>query len=639
MVPGQPINLSTAPQRDTTNRKQTSEWDAADARISAQRAFGLSQPVADTSISFLHRFSAPVSLVRDLGNLGSAAQPLLWQPTAGAVGPSLGYRVFDAYRYNADSALYYNTTRPYSRFEYRMGFRLEQWAEVFHTQNISPRWNFAARYRKITSPGAFRTQRTNHDNASLSTVYTSESKRYQLFGVVTFNQEQQDENGGILGDTLLSDPSFSDRQTVDVAIDSRNYSPRRSPVYNTLRDATVQLRHRYVFGPRDTLWSADSTAFDTRITPRFAVSHRMAYSSARHEYNDLRPDSARYLQLFNQRFTGVPGRDSVFMQQRQRTFDNAAQLEGFLGKPGRQWEASAGIGLRYDVFENETPLQIIKFPQWNTYLQGAVSRDSLGRGNWELAAHAQAYVLGPSAGSSVLEAHATGALFRGLNATLGFRQQLGTAPFSWQRYQNDYYVQTHDFGKESSTLLTGGIVLPRYGIGLRVRSWIVSNYLYLSEGGQLSQSAGLFNVTQGVVEKTFRKGIFVSANEFWLQQLTGGGPVHLPLLQSRHTLGIETRILKNAVAIATGLEVRYHTPYEADGYSPLFNRFFYQSAQTVSNIPQGSAYLNFKVKRLRATLSLDQIQQLIKPENVIQYPGYPAQSFMVRFGFVWTLIN
>ena len=637
-MPGQPIGLGTAPQRDTTNRKQTSNWDASDARITARKAFGASRNVADTSIAFLHRFRSGVSEVRNLGNLGSAAQPILWQPTAGAVGPSLGYHVFDAYRYDADSALYYNTTRPYSQFQYRMGFRLEQWVELLHTQNISPRWNFAARYRKITSPGAFRTQRTNHDNASLSTNYASESKRYQLFGVVTFNQEQQDENGGILSDTLLSDPSFSDRQTIDVAINSKDYSIRRSPVYNTMRDATVQLRHRYVFGPRDTLYSADSTSFDTRITPRFAISHRMTYGASRHEYNDLRPesDSLRYRALFNRPFTRG---DSVFMQQRQRYFDQSAQLEGFLGKPGRQWEAAAGAGLRYDVFENRTSLQTEDFPQWNPYLTGSVSRDSLGRGNWQLLANAQAYLLGPSAGSSVLEIKATGALFQGLDVTLGFRQQLGTAPFSWQRYQNDYYVQTHDFGKESSTLLTGGVVLPRYGIALSVRNWIVGNYMYLSAGGQLSQSAGLFQVTQGVVEKTFRKGIFVSANELWLQQLTGGGPVHLPLLQSRHTLGIETRILKNAVAIATGLEVRYHTSYQADGYSPLFNRFFYQSAQTISNIPQAGAYFNFKVKRLRATLSLDQLQQLIKKENVIQYPNYPMQSFTLRFGFVWTLIN
>ncbi len=636
MVPGQPIGLATAPQRDTSNRKQTSDWDATDARITAQHAFGLSRNVADTSISLLHRFPGAVSLIRDLGNLGSAAQPILWQPSAGAVGPSLGYHVFDAYRFSADSALFYNTTRPYSQFQYRMGFRLEQWVELLHTQNISPRWNFAARYRSIGSPGAFRTQRTNHDNASLSTVYASENKRYQLFGVATFNQEQQDENGGILGDSLLSDPRFADRQTIPVGINSAGYSIRRSPVYNNMRDATVQLRHRYVFGPRDTLYSADSTSYDTRITPRFAIGNRMMYGSSRHEYNDLLPDSARYLQLFNQRFTRG---DSVFVQQRQRYFDQSAQLEGFIGKPGRQWEAAAGAGLRYDVFENQTPLKTEKFPQWNTYLTGTVSRDSLGKGNWHILANAQAYLLGPAAGSSVLEANAIGALFRGLNVTLGFRQQLGTVPFSWQRFQNDYYAQTQEFDKESSTLLTGGIVLPRYGVALSVRNWIVGNYLYLSAGGQLSQSAGLFQVTQGVVEKTFRKGIFVSANELWLQQLTGGGPVHVPLLQSRHTLGIETRILKNAVAIATGLEIRYHTPYEADGYSPLFNRFFYQSAQTVSNIPQGSAYLNFKVKRLRATISLDQLQQLIKPENVIQYPGYPAQSFTLRFGFVWTLIN
>ena len=101
---------------------------------------------------------------------------------------------------------------------------------------------------------------------------------------------------------------------------------------------------------------------------------------------------------------------------------------------------------------------------------------------------------------------------------------------------------------------------------------------------------------------------------------------------------IETNLFKKALQIATGVEVRYHTAYEPAGYSPYYNRFYYQDTYNLSNIPEGSVFFNFRIKRFRAFLMGDQVQQIFA-DNVINFPGYPAQKFSIRFGFNWAMIN
>jgi hypothetical protein len=58
----------------------------------------------------------------------------------------------------------------------------------------------------------------------------------------------------------------------------------------------------------------------------------------------------------------------------------------------------------------------------------------------------------------------------------------------------------------------------------------------------------------------------------------------------------------------------------------------------INNYPEFSAFFNFRVKRLRVYIMADQLNQSIWPNNLTA-PGYPAQNAMIRFGFVWYLVN
>ncbi len=642
--PGDPLMLNNAPQRDTnSNKSNTADWQNYSARISYRQLYSEKIYTPDTGLHLFHRrpFSQP--WYRDLGNLGSPTRSLLFMPEH-RLGPSLGYRVFDVYRYNVDSLMYYNTNRPYSSFIFQLGSKLEQNAEIFHTQNIQPNWNFAIQYRKITSPGFYQIQRTNDDNGNISTNYQSKNQHYNLYAGVVYNKQQQDENGGILADSLLSFSDYTDRRTIPVRFENTTFgnigSNRRSSVTNALREVSVLLNHSYTFGRTDTLYNEDSTSFRTELTPRFGISHRLQITGEKHTYKDYRPDSLRYVDFFNYNFR-LNGEDTVSVVQKWFMIDNRFLLNGFVGKRENPLSFNAGLGTRYDNFNTEYATGNNTNGTFSTYLTGEIKKEALdtGRGQWEYKANALFYVTGEAIGSSQIN----GEIGKGIGNTFGTivagaKQSINHAPYAYRYYQNAFDTITASFDKESVTQLYARVDADRLKLSIGFSNYLVANYIYLNEQQLPAQFGSAFNISQLTLRKVFTWRSVVFDNEVALQQLAGDAPINVPQLMGRHQLSLERYIFKHALKIATGVEVRYHSNYKPSAYSPFFNRFYYQSVYTISNTPEATVFFNFKVKRFRAYLMFDQLQQFIV-RNTITAPGYPAQDFMIRFGFNWVMIN
>jgi hypothetical protein len=225
-------------------------------------------------------------------------------------------------------------------------------------------------------------------------------------------------------------------------------------------------------------------------------------------------------------------------------------------------------------------------------------------------------------------------------------QQLSDAPYAYTMYANQFYRQTADLGKESTTLLWGEVANAQRGIRLGIRNYLIGNYVYLKDSLegvtngklQMSQYDGAMNLTQVYLRYLLRLGHLVIDNDLAFQQLAGGGPVSVPSLLGRHTVAFESYVFRNALKVATGAEVRYHTAYNAEGYNPFYNRFYYQSAYTSINKPELTLFFNFKVKRFRAYGMVEQLQTLFWRNTVI-HPIYPSQDLMIRFGFDWVMVN
>ncbi len=633
--PGAPLNVNSTPPKDTS-KTNNNKWHDEDTRISFKKAFSQIKEYPDTSLHTFHRRPFTQPWYRDLGNLGSPARSLLFTPDP-HIGFTLGYHVYDVYRYDVDSLLYYNTTRPYTSFTYQMGSKLEQTARILHTQNITPNWNFAAQYQKITSPGFYKIQRNNNDNGAVTTNYQSKNLRYELYGGFVYNKEQHDENGGIIADSLLSDARYADRKTIKTFFQNDGYSSTRSSVTNNMRDFSIALKHAYTWGRIDTTYNEDSTRYFANLTPRFSISHQLELKSEKYQYKDIRPDSLRYVPLFTGKTLGET--DSVFMQQMLFALDNKLMLNGFIGTKEKQLEFSAGIGNRIDQISTYFDIGRNKTNYVSNYLAGTIRKEALKEGQWHYKADVQFYFSGQAAGNFTLNG-ALGKSFKNNlgGFTLGVGQQLNNAPYSYTIHETKFDTILTSLNKQSITQLYANIYSQKLRLSGGVRTYIINNYIYFNQKQRPDQYATAFNVSQVWVDKSFRFGVFVLDNELAFQQVSGSAPVNLPKIMGRHQLAAETRLFRNALKIATGIEIRYHSAYYGDGYSAFFNRFYYQNAYEVSNKPEGSVFFNFKIKRFRAYIMGDQLQQFFY-RNTIIAPGYAAQNAMLRFGFNWALVN
>ena len=664
---GQPGTITNSALRDTNaNKSNTGKWKNENANVTYEKLNTSHTYTPDTSLHTFQRQPFTQPWYNDLGNLGSPVYNLLFTPED-RLGPSLGYHVFDVYRFNVDSVAFYNTNRPYSVFNYQLGSKLEQTVGILHTQNIRPNWNFSVEYHKTNSPGFYKVERNNHDNASFTTNYKSLNRRYVLYAAMVYNKEQHDEDGGIVDPSQLLNPIYTDRKTIDAAYQNDGYSITRSTVSNVQRDFTLLLQHSYTWGRTDTTYSADSTQFSYKLIPRFSITHKMEVSTEKHTYKDLSPDSLRYTTLFNESFvnngTGyyTAQADSVFTQQKWFWIDNKILLNGFIGKEGHQLKFSAGIGNRYDQFVSQPApytihdsLGLDRSSIVSNYLEGELKKEALHPREWEYGANAKLFITGHDAGNFLLNG-LIGREFKNSSFIAGFREQLNSAPYSYTNYENQFTKLSYTFNTESVSQLYATLAISRFRLSGGVRSYVIGNYMYINENETPAQYTIPFTLNQAWIRKVFKAGDFYLDNELVYQQTANNAPINVPALMGRHQLTYERSMFKHALKIVTGIEVRYNTAYHPAGYDALLNRFFYQNSSYVDNAPVASVFLNFRIKRFRAFIMGDQLQQIFGVQNTILHMGTPVLNFnttgsnftpvyaapdaLIRFGFTWALVN
>lgn len=629
-------NMFEQGRTDSSALKKPEKWKEATTKIHYTIFDAQVKHAIDTTIDKFHRFQPSQPWwMRDLGNYGTAAINQFFSPDY-KPGLSLGFHVYDKYKINIDSLRYYNTTRPYSEFSFMLGSKNQQNASLLHTQNITPRWNFAADLRNFNSPGFFRLQGVNNIMGSLNTKYKSKNEKYKLYAAVVYNTITQNENGGVTDITQLEDPNFAERSLIAVNIPGvNNNSTRNSVVTNKHRDAHLLVQQSYAIGLTDTIYNNDSTGYHINFTPRFSLKHQLQISSERHIFRDLNPQTARYLPIDSIAFSL---RDTLLSQHNWTFVDNKFSLNGFLGKSGQQVQIEAGIANRLDWQSNYFRTDNIKLSSISNYLFANVKKEATAAKQWGYEGQAAFFFTGDALGNFNLQASASKDLGKWGLFSAQVQQVLSNAPFSYTTFYTNYYQRNYQLDKISNTRLGAHVLFPDIHLSFGVRNNLLANYIYFNSNLEVTQQSEAFSVLQAFGSKEFKFGLFSLDNEVVWQQATVNAPVNIPAFLFRHKLGIQTQMFKSALLVATGLELRYNTPYFADGYTPYFNQFYYQNDIKITNYPEVLVYANFKIKHFRAFVMMDQLQQLIST-NVLFAPGYPGPNAIFRFGFNWPLIN
>jgi hypothetical protein len=174
---------------------------------------------------------------------------------------------------------------------------------------------------------------------------------------------------------------------------------------------------------------------------------------------------------------------------------------------------------------------------------------------------------------------------------------------------------------------------------------LIQNFQYFSSGYQPLVYDKTLSYIKGTLSNQFKLSMHWNwYNELSLQLVDPNAPLHLPVIFTRQRLAFEGNFFKN-LFLSTGLELIYHSTFQPDAYMPLTGQFYLQDQFTTNNRPIANAYLNFRIKRFKGFIRMEQLNTLLATSNQLgtryQFtaPNYPGTGTWLRVGIWWNFIN
>lgn len=606
---------------------------------------------------FTRRYPLPADYVT-LGNLGTAARSLLFNPNL-KPGFDPGFHAFDIYKFKIEDTRFYQTTRPYTQLGYLLGSKAEQMINIVHTQNIRPNFNMALQYRLINSPGNFQNQNTSDNSYRINGNYQSRNKRYTVYGIFLANKLLSSENGGIQYDSLLDKPApYTNRFIIPTRLSgdstlTRNPFNTRVTTGNVYSESIFLLRQQYDFGQSDSLVVNDSTTIRL-FYPRFRLQHNFTFSRQQFEFRDFYsgPNKIGYYRSYFDTSLLNLG-DSVLYRDKWRNIQNEFSIISFPEKNNLNQFIKASIALENITGNLDTASRLNNglfdtvTNRYHNIFAGGEYRNRTRNQKWDLEGVGRLYLNGINSGDYAVQVNLKRLISRKIGfLELGF-QNINRSPSFIFRPESAYpTVTSGSLNKENITRISGSIANDVKNTSLTGEYYLISNYTYFDNFRTARQEGTLFNVLHVAGKKQFKLTRRLNLySEVHLQKTAGNPPLNIPLFFTNNRLSFEGVYYKNMV-FAYGLEVRYHTPYKADNYSPFVGQFFNQNSYTVSNRPEINAFFNFRIKTFNAFIRGENINSLGTNTGSIGFnknnftaPHYPQQGFWFRFGIWWTFIN
>ncbi|MFP5042609.1 putative porin [Parasediminibacterium sp. JCM 36343] len=600
----------------------------------------------DSSLNdFNKRFPVPYTY-EDLGNLGTAARPLLFSPGLKA-GWDAGFHQYDLYKFTIENTKFYQTTRPFTELGYLLGSKSEQLINFTHTQNRKNNFNFSLEYRFSNSPGLYRTQNASHNNVRFATHYQSPNKRYESFFIYLSNKHASSENGGLVDKGKLDSLALGNPYEIDTRLGSPilfNTNPFNTKVNtgNIYKETNIMYRHQYDLGTKDSLVT-DSVTYHL-FYPRFRMQHTLLFTSNEYMFMDNAAVDSVYKQYFNYAIANpsANGVDTIMFKDKWTKLSNEFSLISFPDKNNQSQYAKVGAIIQNLFYKgNDT----ISHTYYNVSLVGEY-RNRTRNNIWDIIANGQLYLNGLNGG----DYQAYISLKRQLSKTigslqLGFQNVNKTPSFIYSN-STSLPVQLHQtFKKENTIHLFAVYENPLAKVKLGGDYYLVNNYAYSDSFFTVKQDATLFNVLHVYGEKRFdlSKHWHYYA-ELHLQQATGGAPLNMPQLITRHRIAYEGNFYTN-LFLSTGFEIRYLSNYKAPNYSPFTGQFFYQDNYTLSNRPDVNFFFHFRIRSFKAFVRLENLNTLSPSKGFsfnhynFKLVDYPATGLWTHVGIWWNFVN
>jgi len=597
----------------------------------------------DSSINdYFKRVPLKPDLIQ-IGFNGNASYSALYSPLR-QPGWDAGFHAFDPFAFNIAETRFMNTTKPFTELGYLVGSKAEQQINIVHTQNATPDWNFVIHYRLVNAPGTFNSQNTNHNNIRFNSDYNSKDRRYHAYLILLSNALQSSENGGIQDESFLvnPNPAYDDRFNIptnlaSTAFSSRNFFNVKLSTGNRYVDRHLLLRQQYDFGKKDSIVTDSSVI--RYFLPRLRVEHTIQSDGYAFRYFDEQSSGSTDFYKKNYGYLNIP--DTVDLNSGWKILSNDFSLIQYPDAKNLLQFFKVGTSL---VHYQSSP-DSIRDDFVNIVAHGEY-RNLTRNKKWDMLLYGAFYAAGRDAGNYLVQAKLQRSLGEKIgNLELGF-QNINRSPSRIFTEQSAFPIlRLANANNENVTAVSGSLFLNKWKVRLTGEYFLQSNYSYFSDFRTAAQYKPLFNFLRaGISRETLIGKRWHWYLDLYFQSVAKDVPINLPWLYARSRFAYEGRPFRNLI-LSTGLDVRYFSPFKANGYSPLTGQFFYQDQRQIANRPDVTAFMHFRIRSFTAFVRLENLNTATTQygfgfkRNNIASPLYPTPEMLFRLGIFWNFVN
>jgi hypothetical protein len=586
----------------------------------------------DTLIKNFHRWNYVQrfnNLYQDLGNVGTAIQPIFYQGPE-TIGVRSGAHVYDLY-WDTEPVRYYDTKSPYSNMRVILGGKGRSMTRATFSRNINPNWNFGFTYRgqfidkQIQRVGkGDRITRDNYYDAY--TAYRSKDSTYRVFFNYRRSFHRVAEFGGVnlFDETDFDLEEFADENAQPWLLNAESNDLRRNThlFHQVCIGNALQVYHTAD-------WYRQKNKFqDLYKEPTSATAERF------YDFVEIARDSTKDITSFRtgRHELGVKGNISkVFYNGyyaiRNYTMQNN-NFERFTAKPDTLPH------LTYDSL-------LIPVEGRESYLGGRIALvlDSIGEINGLVEVMQNGnYKMQGAIKSKWFEAR--------------LRQMRYAPGFIEQAYRGAHDQWNNNFANTESTMFNGYLhyksSVLEISPGLtftRLRNHIFYKKIKDVDTVQQvlpMQSAGnqVWTSPELRVAFTFFRHITLSGQAIYTKVIENADDaIQVPDLFINSQLSYANIFFNGNCDMHGGVEVHWKSDYFANGYDPAIRQFYVQKEFEAFSFPLIDIFLNIKIKRGRVFLKYHNLVQAIRKTGYLPTPYYPGQANIIDFGFDWSFYD
>nr|WP_240336959.1 putative porin [Rufibacter sp. SYSU D00308] len=596
----------------------------------------------DTSLTNLPTYRHwyyDTTLQQDLGNVGTASQPLFWRmPTV--LGNRLGRNAFDPYAVNPATLEYYDTKSPFTFLNYVQGALGEQIFRAKHTRNVSPNWNVGIGYervgaeRQIGSISSRLDGLVSHYGIQAFTHYFSKNERYRLMANYNQTSHEQIELGGVRPEAGDTYDSLFDYKRESIWLQKAASEEKRNNLHATqwykLLGPGLQLYHTLDAGTQNNAFSDQQLPYETVGTGNTARQVLKFYPQARLDASRTYDDS--YFKQVENTF-GVMGSTKYFVYRAY-----AKRRDG-------SYEVTAeGVDIQQRAGQEDTLVYYVD-------RQKRTIADNFLGGEAQFRLKNDIYVTTDG------EFQIGGGDYR-LNAQARFKYltlrqtRISYSPTLLQRlFISNHYEWLNDFENTQANQTAAGIEVgfKNHYLNGQVQFTNLRNHVYYQDSvannravwGTPAQETGTTNLLQANLRYRFNVKSFVLDNTVYYNQVTGEDVIRMPEWYVNSRAYVQGPLFKRAIFVQAGVEMTWHSEYYADGYMPVTQQFHLQNRFLVRRYPTLDVFLNTDIKTVNLFLKLSNVNTVTRSwePGYFTTPYYVANPFSFVFGLEWNFYD